>query len=133
MPRITERDVPVILNRFDRRMGDVERRVRALEDSVKALETNLDGLSEDLFDKDKTNKKALDEIRKQGVDLTDKRLTEIESQIKEVVRLIGMKADKSDIVAVKETMEMYDPIKSQFVTKGEIERMLGKGSKGKLL
>ena len=131
MPRITERDVPVILNRFDRRMGDVERRVRALEDSVKALETNLDGLSEDLFDKDKTNKKALDEIRRQGVDLTDKRLTEIESQIKEVVRLIGMKADKSDIVAVKETMEMYDPIKSQFVTKGEIERMLGKGSKGK--
>ena len=122
MPRITERDVPVILNRFDRRMGDVERRVRALEASVKAL-----------FDKDKTNKKALDEIRKQGVDLTDKRLTEIESQIKEVVRLIGMKADKSDIVAVKETMEMYDPIKSQFVTKGEIERMLGKGSKGKLL
>ncbi len=128
MPRITERDIPIILNRFDRRMSDSERRVRALEDSVKALETNLDGLSEEMFEKDKQNKKALDEIRKNAKDVLEKWLADLETEIKELARLVGMKADKSEIVAVKETLEMYDPIKSQFVTKGEVERMLGKKS-----
>ncbi len=133
MPKITERDIPIILNRFDRRLSDGERRIRALEDSVKSLETNLDGLSGDLFDKDKLNKKAFDEIRKQMKEGLEKRLTDLEAQIKELARMSNMKADKSELVALKETLEMYDPIKSQFVTKGEVERLLGRNRSSRLV
>ncbi len=124
MPRISEKDVPVILNRFDRRISDGERRIRALEDSVKALETNLDGLSEDLFEKEKINKKSLDEIRRTIKESVEKRVSDLELQIKELAKILNMKVDKSELVVLKETLDMYDPIKSQFVTKSEVERML---------
>ncbi|MBI4163760.1 MAG: hypothetical protein HY512_02770 [Candidatus Aenigmarchaeota archaeon] len=124
MPRISERDVPVILNRFDRRISDAERRIRALEDSVKGLESNLDALSEETFEKDKSVKKSLDEIRRNIKESIEKRVSDLEMQIKELAKILNMKIDKSELVVLKETLEMYDPIKSQFVTRGEVERML---------
>ncbi len=124
MPRISEKDVPVILNRFDRRISDAERRVRTLEDSIKGLETNLDAVSEEVFEKDKLVKKSLDEIRRTIKESVEKRVSDLELQIKELAKILNMKVDKSELVVLKETLDMYDPIRSQFVTRSEVERML---------
>ncbi len=125
MPRISEKDVPVILNRFDRRISDAERRIRTIEDSIKGLETNLDALSEEVFEKDKLVRKSLDEIRRTIKESVEKRVSDLELQIKEIAKILNMKVDKSELVVLKETLDMYDPIKSQFVTRSEVERMLG--------
>ena len=99
-----------------RRLRDIEQQLTAIDNSVKRMDSGLLELKDKVLQlsgslkSDKSNSEA--EIK------------EIQNIINEIINNMKRVADKSEIAALKELLDIYNPVKSQFVTREEVENML---------
>jgi len=84
-------------------------RANALEQEVLNLNKQIQGV---MFSVDTKNKKQEERVRRN------------ESTLKEVVKQMKKLATTSKISELEQLIEIYNPLKSQFVTKEEVERIL---------
>lgn len=119
----TPKDLQTILDEIVRRLNEQGRRLRMLEERNRAIEAKL-GSSEDLILRNAENARLKGEEFSKVLREMDARIMKAENDIGKIVRDIGRTAKKTELMELESTLSLYNPLKSSFVTREELERML---------
>jgi uncharacterized protein YoxC len=98
-------------------------RIRTLEQNVESLRSRVNAVEEKMIEEMGNIKKWLDQL---SVDVSDvsKSLKEIHSETLRINKDLEKKARKSELKEIESLLEIYNPIKSHFITKQQAERMM---------
>jgi len=99
-----------------RRLREIEQRLKGLDNSVKRVEEGM------LDTKNKLAELAANIKSEKGV--ADSRIKTIENTISDIMNNMKRLAEKAEIVGLKELIDIYNPVKSQFVTRSEVESII---------
>lgn len=99
-----------------RRLREIEQRLKGLDNSVKRAESGMLEVKNKLADLAANIKSD-----KGGVDL---RIKEAENALSDIINGMKRLAEKSELVGLKELIEIYNPVKSQFVTREEVGKII---------
>ena len=112
-----------------RRVNDNIRRLRVIEQKIKTLDMHVNSMEQDMITMQKSFQKALNERDAKTAGMED-RLQKLDTLAKEITKQMKMIATKASVEELKNMMEIYNPMNSNFVTRNEAEKML-KGKSGK--
>jgi len=120
---MVERDVQAVLTELVRRENESSRRLRALEERSSLTEMRASTLQD-------TTLKIIEE-RKLFNEKLNERLTNIENSIlridNELVKInknLEKMAKRTELKELENMLSFFNPIKTNFVTREEVERML---------
>lgn len=99
-----------------RRLREIEQRLKALDNSVKRAEASL------LDTKNKVLEMAAG-LKSDRVSV-DSRIKTLENTISDMINNMKRLAEKSELIGLKELIDIYNPVKSQFVTREEVENII---------
>lgn len=124
------RSINTILNDVIQRVNDDTQRLRVLEQSSESLTSRINGVEQGILQSRKDFQKAFSEIN-EGITVLDDRLTKMESTMKEVITHIKKLVTESQVKELQNLIELYNPVKSNFVTKEEMEKFVNQKSSEK--
>jgi len=106
-----------------KRINTNTRRVRTIEQRLDGLESRIGALEEKIIDEIESLRKSFDQI---SVDIKDvaKSLSEIRGEILKLNKSMDKTAKKAEIKELETLMDIYNPIKSKFTTRDQVERIL---------
>jgi len=120
---MVERDVQAVLTELVRRENESSRRLRALEERSSLTEMRASTLQDTIL-------KMIEE-RKLFNEKLNERLTSIENSIlridNELVKInknLEKMAKRTELKELENMLSFFNPIKTNFVTREEVERML---------
>ena len=112
-----------INNEVVRITNDNTRRIRILEQSLESIRTRISSLEERMIDEMGDIKKWIDQLSLDVKEIS-KDLKEIGGELLRINKDLGKTARKTEIKELESLLDLYNPIKSHFVTKEEVMRML---------
>ena len=104
-------------------VNDSVKRLRILEQSITTLEMRANSLEINNANNYKALQKAIADVET-GFSGQEERLERIDATMREVVKQMKTLASKSDFLEVKELVSIFNPIKSSFVTRDDVERII---------
>ena len=117
------KDVEMILSELVRRINEDGRRLRILEEQARTMETRT-GSAEDTILRNAQNlRDDLNKIENHFKEF-DTRILRLENEITKIFKDIEKSAKKMEIKELENLINLYNPIKSRFVTREEVERMI---------
>ncbi|MBU0952967.1 MAG: hypothetical protein KKA90_00920 [Nanoarchaeota archaeon] len=117
------RSVGVVLNKLIERVNSLMRRIRVLEQDNNVLRSRLDSVETESFNQSKLARTAVADLEKR-LNRYEKQLQETEHVLKEVIAQMKKLATMSQIKELEALMDMYNPLKSEFMTREEVERAI---------
>jgi hypothetical protein len=114
-----ERIVGDLINR----MNENVQRLRVIEQRLQAADSRVNSVEQNMIYLNKNVQKSLAE-REVSVSSIADRLEKIETAYKEILKQLKTAATKSNVDELKEFISIYDPLKSSFVTRDEMERFV---------
>jgi len=105
------------------RVNENIRRLRVLENRVKALDNRINSMEQNSLAQSRNLQKSLNE-RDTKITSLEESLRKTEMTVKEIVKQLKFLATKSSIEELKHLVDIYNPLKSKFVTKEEMENMI---------
>ncbi len=115
--KITAQTFPIELNELNRRVRMLEIKMDKLEERVLSLEKSIEALKNDVrILKDVTEKKVID-VRNEILMLKEK--------IEDFDKKIGQFVSKTEFQKVKMFIDIINPLTSNFVSKDELESVIG--------
>ncbi len=132
MPAVKKqsRSINTILNDVIQRVNDDTQRLRVMEQSSESLTSRINGVEQGILLSRKDFQKSFSEIN-EGITALDERLTKVESTMKEVITHIKKLVTESQMKELQNLIELYNPVKSNFVTKEEMEKFVNQKSSEK--
>jgi hypothetical protein len=118
-----KRTIQSIINELVERTNSSTQRLRVLEQRTESIDSKINSLEKDLLDYFRDLKKMIGENDKSLVS-GDERMLKMESAVKEIIGQLKRLATSADIRGLQELIDIYNPIKSNFVTKEELERII---------
>lgn len=118
-----KKTVQSVINELVERTNSNTRRLRVLEQRGESLESRTNTLEKELLDHSKNLKKLIDEVSTR-VTTEDDKILKVENTIKEIVTQMKRLATTADIRGLQGLIDIYNPLKSNFVTKEELERFI---------
>ncbi|MCD6478091.1 MAG: hypothetical protein J7K87_03740 [Candidatus Aenigmarchaeota archaeon] len=106
-----------------KRLNESTRRIRDLEEFNRTLETKIDSMEMRLIKRQSEIKTRFDEIEKSVKDLNI-RLMKIENENEKIKKSLEKTATKLELEEIENFIKLMDPIKMNFVTRNEVERMI---------
>ena len=100
-----------------------KRRIRVLEQDTEGLRSRINALEEKVIEDMGNIKKWLDQLST-DVDEVSKSLKDIHASILRMEKDLDKKARKSELKEMESLLELYNPIKSHFITRDQVERMI---------
>jgi argonaute-like protein implicated in RNA metabolism and viral defense len=115
-PRVFNDEVVKMLNTNTRRIRTLEQRLTGSERRIEAMEEKMIDEIEDI-------KRGFEQISFDIKSLISN-LSKIRSEMLKINKNLDKTAKKSEIKELESLLDIYNPIKSNFVTKNELERFL---------
>jgi len=118
-----KKEIDVVLSEIVRRLNEQSRRIRTLE-SRNSVSESRTGTVED------TILKMTDEMREKFKTLSDgikefeTQMIKLEHDINRINKNLEKTAKKNDLRELENIISLYNPIKSKFITKEELEEKL---------
>jgi septal ring factor EnvC (AmiA/AmiB activator) len=112
----------IIRELVDRSNSDTAR-IRILEQEKDIVKARADSMEQAMLGRKKQTDKALAELNAK-IDKANKRILQLESTLKEIIKETKRLATTSKIKELESLVEIYNPLKSQFITKEEAEAMI---------
>lgn len=112
----------LVINRLVESVNDDAKRLRELEQRSGALDSRLNSVEQSVMGNYREladSAKALDG----KISDLEGRIGEIESKISEIIRQFKRVATKSEVKTLENLIEIYNPIRSNFVTREEFENL----------
>lgn len=105
------------------RVNENVRRLRVIEQKMMAINTRINSVEQNLVSYNKNMQKSLSDrdVRISGL---EDRLGKVETTAKEILKQLKLVATKTNVEELKQLISIYDPIKSKFVTKGEMDKFV---------
>ena len=122
-PSKKPRTVNAILNEVIQRVNDDTQRLRILEQSSESLTSRMNSLEQGMLVNRREFQKAFSDIN-DGISSLDDRLVKTENTMKEIINHVKNLVSESQIKELQSLIELYNPIKSSFVTKEEMEKFV---------
>lgn len=112
----------IIRELVDRTNSDTAR-IRVLEQEKDIVKSRMDSIEQNILIHRKQQDKTIAELNR-SLEKNNKRMLQAENMIKEVIKEMKKVATTSKIKELETMVEIYNPMKSQFITKEEAERMI---------
>ncbi len=112
-----------IVNELVDRTNSNSQRLRALEERDKVLSSRANAAEQEMLDLNRQIQESVMKIDERAKKV-EERAIKTENMLKEVVKQIKKLATTSRISELEQLIEVYNPIKSQFVTREEVERLI---------
>lgn len=112
-----------ILNELIERTNSIIMRLRIVEQRNKTAMTKMDSLYTSSTEQIKESKKLMNLFEKR-MKVYDDRLFNMESGFKNISKKVDNSATRSELKGLKQTIDLYNPVKSQFMTKKEVKEMM---------
>lgn len=109
------------------RVNENVRRLRVIEQKIQAIDTRINSVEQNVVSYNKNIQKSLSD-RDAKITSLDQRIGKIETTSKEILKQLKLVATKSNVEELKELLSIYDPLRSKFVTKEEMERFVSEKS-----
>jgi len=122
---MTKMSVTNVVNKLVERSNTNTRRLRDLEQQMSVLNTRLDSVQQTRLDSAEQVSAQLLELSKKVQD-HEKKLLEIQTTLKQAVNQLKKAVTENRIQGLEALIDAYNPLKSTFVTKQELERRLKK-------
>jgi predicted nucleic acid-binding Zn-ribbon protein len=124
----TKRTAGTIIRELVDRTNTDTARIRVLEQEKETLKSRMESVEESAASSRKQTEKLVADLSSR-LDRHEKRAAEMESTIKEIIREMKKLASVSKIRELEALVEIYNPIKSQFITREEAEQLIESKSK----
>ncbi|MEM5792780.1 MAG: hypothetical protein QXY45_00255 [Candidatus Aenigmatarchaeota archaeon] len=103
--------------------NDNTRRIRVLEQSMESSMNRITSLEERLIDEFGEIKKWIDQLSLDVKEIS-KELKNIRNEITRINKELEKTARKNEVKELENLINLYSPIKSHFVTRDEVSRMI---------
>ncbi|MBI4176143.1 MAG: hypothetical protein HY518_02985 [Candidatus Aenigmarchaeota archaeon] len=121
MPQV--KTVKSVLNELIDRSNDQIMRMRLIEQRGKGLAFRVNALEQDILQEKKKISKALDDFSGR-LSSMDSRVGKMETMMKEIVEQMKRFVTQAKLQEIENLLDIYNPVKSQFITKAEVEEMI---------
>jgi len=118
-----KRTVQSVINDLIGRVNTDTRRLRIIEQELNILKSRMAALEQNSSEQRKAINVSTTELGAKAARAEDK-VSRMESLIGEVVKGMKRFAPTSEVKKLEQLIEIYSPLKSEFVTKEEAERMI---------
>jgi len=117
------RDIEAVLTELVRRANETTRRLRALEERDSIIETRI-GTIQDFVLKITEERKVTNETINERLTNIENDTIRINNELLRVNKSMEKMAKRTELKELESMMSIFSPLKTNFVTKGEVERML---------
>jgi len=118
-----KKDIQVILSELVRRINEHGRRMRAVETRHAILETRITSLEDAVLKLNEEIKFMKNESSKKLKDY-DTQFMRIENDINKINKNIDRTATKVQLRELESLISLFNPLRSTFITKEEVERLI---------
>lgn len=112
-----------ILTELVERTNSNMRRLRILEQKSEVMASRMTTMEETMLDQTENVKKALEALEKTLLEESE-RIIRMEGTIKDIIERLKKSVSSTKIKELETLLDIYNPIKSQFMTKEEVERLM---------
>ena len=123
MPADKKRTVQSVINELVERTNNNTQRLRVLEERTESMDSRITVAEKDMLS-DKTELRKMVEELEKKLAASEEKAGTLESTIKEMVNHMKHLATTADIRGLQELVDIYNPLKSNFLTKEEAEHMI---------
>ena len=120
---MVEKDVQAILNEVVRRGNETVRRLRDIEEKDSLFENRLNTVETTALNLS-DNKKTVDDKFTQKTDELERSVLRIDNELMKIGKLVDKMAKKSELKELESLISIYNPIKTNFITREELELIL---------
>lgn len=117
-----------IINQLVDRTNTDTKRLRILEQRSEVFENRVNSVEQNIITQRKDIYADISEVGSRLTKLNE-RVIKMENVLKEVVKQLKKTATKSDVKSLEQLIEIYNPLKSKFVTIEEVKKIM-KGDEG---
>ncbi len=118
-----KRTVQSVINELVERTNSTTQRLRVLEQRTESTDSRMTSMEKDVLENKSELKKMISGLEKK-LSLADERNSTIENTLKEMVTQMKRLATNADVRGLQELIDIYNPLKSNFLTREEAERMI---------
>lgn len=119
----TPKDIDIILSELVRKVNESGRRMRILEERSASIENRLNSLEEAILRNAENSRGSLEKIENHFKGL-DASMLKAENDLGRITKEMEKTAKRIELKELENLISLYNPIKSRFVTKEEVLRML---------
>ena len=105
------------------KINDNIRRLRVIEQKMNSLDIRTNSIEQNILSQNKNMQKMFRE-RDAKITAMEDRVFKMETMMKEMVKQMKMMATKSNIDELKTMVEIFNPIRSSFTTKEDVENII---------
>jgi len=120
---MVERDVQAILTELVRRENESSRRLRALEERSSLTEMRANTL-QDSFLKINEERRVFNEKLNERLINIENSILRIDNELVKINKNLEKMAKKTELKELENMMSFFNPLKTNFVTKEEVERII---------
>jgi len=120
---MAERDVQAILTELVRRENESSRRLRALEERSSLTEMRA-GTLQDAFLKMSEDKKISSDKLNERLTGIENNMLRLENEMIKINKMMEKMAKKTELKELEHMLSFFNPIKTNFVTRDEVQRMM---------
>jgi ABC-type phosphate transport system auxiliary subunit len=110
-----------IMSDMINRVNENVQRLRVIEQKIQAIDLRINSTEQSMVSYNKNAQKELSE-KDAKIAEVEERLEKMETAYNEILKQLKMAATKANVDELKELVSIYDPMKSSFVTKEEMEK-----------
>jgi uncharacterized coiled-coil protein SlyX len=118
-----EDKVQKVMVELIKKVNDNIKRLRILEQRIAMLETRENSVEINTSNQYKTLQKSISDLESK-MNAQEEMIEKLDTTLKEIIKQIKTLASKSDVLEIKELVDIFNPLKSNFVTKEDVERMI---------
>jgi ABC-type transporter Mla subunit MlaD len=122
-PKKNPRTIGTVLNEVIERVNNDTQRLRLLEQSSESLLSRINSLEQAMLQARREMQKAFLDTNTR-LDLINDRLSKTENTTKEVVNHMKKLVTETRVKELENLVDIYNPVKSSFVTKEELQKAL---------
>ena len=122
-PAGQKRTVDSVLNKLIERVNSNIRRLRVLEQETGIVKTRLNSIEEDMLSQRNHTHKSLEDLADKIVKLDD-RISSTENTMRDIIEKLKKVTTTTKIRELEQLIDIYNPLKSEFITKDEARRMI---------
>ncbi|MFH1229581.1 MAG: hypothetical protein V1678_04115 [Candidatus Aenigmatarchaeota archaeon] len=120
---MVERDVQAILTEMVRRENESSRRLRALEERSSLAEMRASTL-QDAFLKLTEEKRSFNEKLNERLTSIENSILRIDNDLVKISKNLEKTAKRTELKEIENMLSFFNPMKSNFVTREEVERII---------
>jgi len=120
-----KRSLHTIIRELVERTNTDTMRIRVLEQETDIFKSRVNALEQDMLNQKKQIKNSLS-VFESKLAKQEETLRKLESTVKEIIKEMKKLASVAKIKELEHLIEIYNPIKSNFITREEAERLIEK-------